>query len=420
MVKQKPMGLAGYRMLFYLLSPLLIFYTAWQALHARSWRYLLQRLGMAVPIQNNRPLWIHAASVGEVKGVLPLLEALQHNHPDVPLVLTTLTSSGGQMAKARLPDGAVHCFLPIDWPGAVNRFLSAVSPRCALIMETELWPTLYTATADRKITLLIINGRLSVKTLKAPPWLRNLYSSCMQSCRTILARSEQDRTGFIALGAQPEQVVVIGNIKFSSQRKADARPLPELQRRYVLAASTRDNEERPIVEAWLSQPRDDHLLVIAPRHPKRLNRILSQLRPLLSEIAVRSRGEAVTETTELYIADTFGELPALIAGAELVFMGGSLVNKGGQNLLEPAAFGKPVITGPHMENFSDETRLLLAHDGIVQITDKDELATTFTVLLADPQLRKKLGENASAVVTAHQDMVERYLSSIEEICNLQE
>lgn len=418
MVKQQPMGLAGYRMLFYLLSPLLIFYTAWQALHARSWRYLLQRLGIAIPLQNNRPLWIHAASVGEVKGVLPLIEALQHNHPDVPLLLSTSTPSGGQVAKARLPDGVVHCFLPIDWPGAVNRFLSAVSPRCALIMETELWPTLYTAVAGREIALLIINGRLSVKTLKAPPWLRNLYSSCMKNCRTILARSEQDRTGFITLGAQPDRVTVIGNIKFSSLRQANESPLPELQRRYVLAASTRDDEEQLIVEAWLSQQRDNHLLVIAPRHPKRLNKILSQLRPMLSEIAVRSRDEPITETTELYIADTFGELPALISGAELVFMGGSLVDKGGQNLLEPAAFGKPIITGPHMENFSDETRLLLAHEGVIQVRDKDDLAKIFTILLADPEQRNKLGENASAVVTTHQDMVERYLSSIEEICNL--
>ena len=418
MLNKKHTRLASYRLLLYLLSPLLMLLTAWQALHARSWRYLLQRLGMAHSHMDEEPIWIHAASVGEVKGVLPLLDALQQHHPSIPLLLSTSTSSSGEIAQQRLPTGIEHCYLPVDWPGAVNRFLGARSPRCALIMETELWPNLYAAIGNREITLLIINGRLSVKTLKTPHWLRVLYNGCMNNCHTILARSEQDRTGFIALGAQPDQVRVIGNIKFSSLPTANLSHLPELQRRYVLAASTRDNEERLIVEAWLSQPRDDHLLVIAPRHPKRLNTILAQLQPLLSSIAVRSRGEQVTGTTALYIADTFGELPALMAGAELVFMGGSLVEKGGQNLLEPAALGKPIITGPHMDNFLEETRLLLVHDGIVQVGDKHELAQQFTILLTDSGQRKQLGQNARAVITEHQDMVERYIDAIEECCSL--
>ena len=413
-------GLFGYRLLLYLLSPLLIALTIWQALPSRSWHYLWQRLGMAHSLRHDQPIWIHAASVGEVNAALPLITSLRNSHPDIPILLSTSTLTGGHVARSKLPADVEQCFLPVDWPGNVRRFLSRRAPRCALIMETELWPNLYAALYRNQIPLLIINGRLSAKTLKAPKWLRILYKGCLKRCHAILARSEQDRTGFIALGATPEHVSVVGNIKFSSTATETVSPLPELKRNYVLAASTRDEEEALIVKAWLSAERGEHLLVIAPRHPKRVHDILTQLDPLLSGIAVRSRGDEITAETKLYVADTFGELPALMSGAELVFMGGSLVDRGGQNLLEPAALGKPVITGAHMENFTDETRLLLEHEALLQVHDQDELGKVFTDLLKDPERRKTMGENAYAVITAHQEMAQKYLSRIEELCNLRQ
>ena len=347
-----------------------------------------------------------------------MVETLQQHHSDIPLIVTTATPTGGDVASKQLPAGVEHLFLPIDWPGAVTRFLKRTNPRCTLIMETELWPNLYASLDQDKIPLLIINGRLSAKTLKAPQWLRRLYSGCLKSCRTILARSEQDRTGFIALGAAPEQVSVIGNIKFSSTLiDSEIQPLA-LGRDYVLAASTRDEEEAMVVEAWQSEKRGENLLVVAPRHPARLNEILHQLRPVTSNIAVRSRGDNVTRETTVYIADTLGELATMMAGAKLVFMGGSLVEKGGHNLLEPAALGKPVITGPYMDNFADETRLLLEREAIIQVDDKEGLATAFTTLLADSEQQKKLGQEARNVINEHQDMAERYLTAIEESCGL--
>ncbi len=406
-----------YRLLLMLISPLLLLHLTWQALQHRSLRYLLQRTGWAYPHFNTPPLWLHAASVGEVNAALPLLQRIRREHPQLPLLLTCNTPTGGEHARRKLPPGITQAYLPVDWPLASRRLARRIRPHCLLVMETELWPHLFSAVHRTGCPIIIVNARLSSRTLQAPSWLRSLYRRCLQQCRAILARSQQDAEGFTMLGAREEQLSVIGNIKFAATMALDSAPF-SAGRDYVLAASTRDAEEALIMRAWQAGERNGRLLVIVPRHPQRLPAIEKQLAPLTSEIAVRSRGEAISETTEVYIADTFGELPAFIAGAELVIMGGSLVPKGGQNLLEAAARGKAIITGPHMDNFADETRLLKEGEALVQVDDWHALAASLDELLGDNERLQALGEAGAKLTAQFSNIDQLYLQALRQHCDL--
>jgi len=415
-VSTSPMShdLRRYNWLLRLLAAPIALYTLWQALRERETVYLWQRLGLYRKPLRRRVVWLHAASVGEVNAVLPLIKQLQQHQPEQPLLLTTTTPSGARAAHSKLPAGVEHAYFPIDWRYGVRRFLAAYRPRCALIMETELWPNLYCECAQREIPLLLINGRLSARTSKVRPWLRRLYSLCLQQVTAVLARSEQDRASFITLGAPRERCEVIGNIKFSSAPRTERITPTELGRPYVLAASTRNGEEALIMDAWRQANAGGYLLVIAPRHPKRREQILATLKDV--EVAVRSRGDALTAKTSVYLADTFGELPGLIAGAELVFIGGSLVNKGGQNILEAAALGRAPLFGPHMENFRTESQTLLDGGGAIQVANSSELASNIESLLADEPLRQQMGEKARLLVDERRDMAARYREAINRYC----
>lgn len=404
-----------YNWLLRLLALPLLLYTLWQALRAYDLRYLRQRLGFYPPADRRRVLWLHAASVGEVNAVLPLIRELQQRQPEQPLLLTTTTPSGARAACAKLPAGVQHAYLPIDWQGGIRRFLATYRPRCALMMETELWPNLYCECRAREIPLLIVNGRLSARTLRARPWLRRLYALCLRQVTAILARSEQDRASFMLLGAERDRCETIGNIKFSSAPRPERVTPATLGRRYLLAASTRDGEEQLILRAWRRAGARQHLLVLAPRHPQRRRKILAALKG--EQVAVRSRGDEISAATSVYLADTFGELPGLIAGADLVIMGGSLVAKGGQNILEAAALGKAPLFGPYMENFRTESAALLERGAALQVQNVDELAEAIQSLLADPERYAQMGERAREVVEQRRDMAARYGEAIRRYCD---
>lgn len=401
-----------YRAVLGALALPIVLITLWQAFKAGGARYFLQRCGYRYPACGAAPLWLHAASVGEVMAALPLIEALRLKYPRLPLVISTFTATGAQVARSQLPKDIEHVFLPIDWRGAVTRFVRHLRPRCALIMETELWPNLYAACNQQGIPLLIVNGRLSARTSRTRGGVRRLYAATLRRVDAVLARSAQDRAAFIRMGALPEHVRVIGNIKFAPA-SAHHHPAPApLARPYVLAASTHADEERRIATLWCDLDTAGRLLVIAPRHPRRRDEILKALSPLHMSIAVRSANAPVTDATRIYLADTLGELQNFMAHAELVFMGGSLVAVGGHNILEPARVGKPIVFGPHMHNFTYEAQIFLAARAAIQVHSDAELAQVLKRLLNAPQERRALGEHARQLMEQAQDIVPHYVQEI--------
>lgn len=413
-----------YTLLLRLLSPVLVLLTLWQATRRGGRRYLAERLGLHRTRLPAGAVWVHAASVGEVNTVAPLVAALHQAEPERPILLTTVTPTGAQAAARRLGADIRHAYLPLDWPGAVRRFLRRSRPACALIMETEIWPQLYVACARAGVPITLINGRLSPRTLRAGGWLRARYAEALGRVRAVLARSEEDAGRFISLGAAPTRVQAVGNLKFAA---AAAMPSQvdafDLGRPYDLAASTHEDEERQLVAQWLRHT--DTLLVIAPRHPERAPAILRQLAvlPALTApgaVAVRSRGETVGAQTRVYLADTFGELAGFIAGARLVVMGGSLVPVGGHNVLEVARQGKAPLFGPHMHNFTEEVRLLREAGAALQFDTAEALGAGLAPLLAQPDRLAELGQRAQAAVAGQQGVLEAYVQALAGACSTAE
>lgn len=412
-----------YRLLLALLAPVILLFNAWQALRASDMRLFCQRLGLCLRQRQDHPLWLHAASVGELIAAQALLIALREKFPGLAIVVTTTTVTGARLARTRLPAEIEHVYLPLDWPGAVKRFLRSVQPRAALIMETELWPNLFIATARQDIPLLIVNGRLSPRSMNAGPWIKQLFRISLQGVSAVLARSEEDAENYIALGATAERVQTVGNIKFASTHAENPVAAMDLGRPFVLAASTREeDEELQIASLWQQQnftEKFSRLLVIAPRHPNRCGAILKQLQGLQARIAVRSRGDAINADTQIYLADTLDELEAFMAGADMVFMGGSLVPRGGQNILEAARLGKPLLFGPHMENFSDEATLLLQANAALQVADSAQLGQGLQHWFDNPQVAQAYGQRAQAMMAQQDDILGRYLRAVSELCGLE-
>jgi 3-deoxy-D-manno-octulosonic-acid transferase len=407
-----PNSLFRYQLLLWAAAIPIVCYTLWQALRFREFRYLRQRLGFGYRTPAQPAIWLHAASVGEVLAAEPLIKALDKNYPDTTIVVTTVTPTGAEMVRQRFAGQIKHIYLPVDWRSAVQRFLKLVKPRLALIMETELWPNLYDTCARLNHPLLIINARVSSKTLNTHGWIRDLYHNTLSHVTGVLARSQPDADGFVNLGASLNIVRVIGNIKFSAAKPVtDIKPI-KLPRPLVLAASTHEDEEFQLASMWLAmQPRDE-LLVIAPRHPNRSSSIIKQLNSLSVKFAVRSRNDSIHKTTQVYLADTLGELTGFMASAELVVMGGSFVPVGGHNILEPAMLGKAMLFGPHMQNFAEETEGLLEQQAGIQVDDYQQLQHQIDELLQDKAKRQLLGERAEIFMQQNSGILDRYISEI--------
>jgi len=372
-----------YRLLVRLLSPALLAYTLWRSVKDGGVRYFCQRLGWygwgiarhdqertsrAVPHlsdsknKRSKHLWIHAASVGEVFTVLPLIKSIQAHDLNASLLVTTGTPTGAAVLQKQALNGVRHQYLPIDFPGACRRFLDQAGIERAWIVETEIWPWLYALCARRSIDITIVNGRLSEKTsAQSNGLLACSYRRALKYVR-VLARSADDMKNFIKLGAVPGNVQVAGNLKYTVKTTIEPQP-PPLERRYVLAASTHADEEFQLARCWNDVP-GDLLLVIVPRHPERGPVIRKQLAALGSPVSQRSLAELPGEKDRIYLADTLGELQAWYQGAEAAFVGGSLISRGGHNMLEPARFACPTIVGPHTQNFADIMSIMIESDAI--------------------------------------------------------
>lgn len=419
-------GAFTYRLLLRLLFPAVAAGTVAVALRDGGTRYLAQRLGRFGGVET-APLWMHCASVGETNAALKFIAAWGERRPEDAFVVTTNTATAARMLAVRTEESKLarvrHCYLPLDYPLFCRRFLDAVNPRCALIMETEIWLNLFCECRRRNVPLFIINARVSRRTLDGARRFKGYYRRSLAAVERVFARSGKDAEAFAALGAAQDKIEVVGNLKWAERWSAAEREaLPDLiGGPYLLAASTREGEEVQIAEAWRralsrSARTDGGLLVIAPRHPRRGRAIAKQLNDRGFHVQLRSRTQRLEKRTpgesRVYVADTIGELPALIRHADLVFTGGSLVPVGGHNVLEAAQLGTPQVVGPHTGNFRDEVAALKTADGLIEAADQDALEEVFRSALDAAPVNAERARNALALMQGHEDVAGAYAARV--------
>lgn len=408
--------MTAYRFLIIIFSPLILVHLLWKALQLKQSRFLYERLGFGISHISQHCVWLHCASVGEVNAALPLVYALREQQPEQQFLITTNTTTGAEIVARQQQTWLCHAYLPMDWVSSTQRFFKKTRPRALFIMETELWPNLVDCFHQHNVPVCIINGRLSKKTVEANAWVRSVYKLTLQCINHIYVRSEIDHALYLTLGASNDQLTTLGNMKFSSKKSAENNRQQLTKREYVVVASSHENEEQQICERWLKLNRNE-LLVIAPRHPNRSAHILTQLSSMCQRIAVRSRNDAITGQTQIYLLDTVGELTDWLSDAKVIIMAGSFTHRGGHNILEPAHYGKAILCGPHMESFVDETQILLSHHALLQVASMDELETQLAELLDNDEARSHLENNAVSAVAPFEHIIDDYASALQTYIN---
>ncbi len=383
-----------------------------------------ERLGHASHMRPKGPLvWLHAASVGESLSMLPLIDRLLADHPALSLLMTTGTVTSAQLMSERLPDRAFHQYVPVDRVAYVRRFLDHWHPDLALWAESEFWPNLVSETHRRGIPMVLVNGRISPRSFAGWQRARGLIADLLSEFALCLGQTEEDAARLRHLGAPG--AVSLGNIKFAVPAlPADPAAYDELVRAMGmrprwLAASTHDGEEDPIarVHAKLKREYPSLFTVIVPRHPDRGGVITAQLRALGLNVAQRSANETITDATDIYVADTLGELGLFYRLTEIAFLGKSLIPFGGQNPLEALRLGTAVLHGPHMTNFDKITQDMAAHGCAIEVAHEAALAAALNDLLADPVKRGQMAAAGIAYMEAEAGVVDRVAERIGRLLN---
>ena len=404
-----------YRTLLILLSPLIILHVLWKALQCRQWHYLTQRLGFGFDnIQHNQP-WFHCASVGEVKSLLPLLEELHRRLPTQTFFITSNTPTSKAIVQKFNKSWIQHAYCPVDWRNSMRIFLITTKPAQCNLIETELWPNMIELCNHNNIPVTIYNGRLSEKTTNSSRWMLKTYRHILKYVDATFTRSETDLARYTQLGSDSDHTFSIGDLKLaakplnSTNKQTDTQSITQTitERDYVLVVSTHKPEELKIAQACQGIMART-LFVIAPRHPERSSIIASELQVLGLNIAVHSKNEPVTEATHIYLLDTIGELDLWYTGSLAVIMGGSFANIGGHNIIEPLSYFKPVLYGPHMQNFIELSDIALSANAAVQLTDYDELANHINKWVADESSRHAFTGNAKQLMTQFENTVPTY------------
>lgn len=353
-------------------------------------------------------IWVHSASVGEVEAILSMVHALLDQGEAI--LFTSFTASGYKTIRRSFADRVEAGIIPVDFVWFCRRFFRLHPIKLCLLMETELWPELLYQAARNNLPIIQVNARLSRKSLDAPIFIRYLLRRTMEYISLHLTRNSTDRENLIQLGANPLNIKLIGNLKSRKEEPATAPKL--IGRDYLLLASSHEGEERMMLE---QRPLNaaKMLIVLAPRHPTRSKAIQQQLTKLGVNYAVRSQSQAISAQTEVYLADTLGELKTLMAPARIVVMGGSFDQTGGHNLIEPAALACTIITGPSDSNIRDDIELLGDGIGIIQVSNMAECWQKITDILDNPDQAITLGYQAQQAIGQTPDILAAYLAEIQ-------
>ncbi|EGO62933.1 3-deoxy-D-manno-octulosonic acid transferase [Acetonema longum] len=381
-------------------------------------------------LKNRRCIWVHAASVGEMVAASPIVKEIKRLMPDYPVLVSVLTASGYKMANNIIGGEAdVIIHFPADLPWIVNKVVSRIQPRAFVMVETELWPNFLAALRQHDIPVMMVNGRISDKSVRRYHYLGKVLSDMLSGIRLFSMQSNIDAKHIIQLGADPRRVVVGGNTKFdqtyteitTAQKQEICRMLRlRPDQPVIVAGSTHKREEEMLLAAFLQARQDcpGLQMVLAPREISRAEEIRLLVQQQNWVVAKRT---ALTEEPDdrpdpdIIILDTIGELGKVYSIGEIIFVGGSLISHGGHNILEPAAHGKPVLVGPHMFNFKEIYALLTGRDCCLTVHNQQELTDTIGRLLADRELRRRMGENSLTVVNENRGAARRNARHLQEM-----
>jgi 3-deoxy-D-manno-octulosonic-acid transferase len=384
--------------------------------YRRHWR---ERFGLDAP-QSREVIWVHAVSVGEVRAAEPLVRALQARHRGQALLLTVTTPTGRRTVRQLFGDQVSCRYLPYDLPGAVRRFLAALQPAMLVVMEVELWPNLYARLAARGVPLYLVNARLSEKSWRAYRRLGGLMGETLRSVRHIAAQSATDRTRFVQLGAHPDRVSVTGNLKFDIRLPDDFHARSQQLRARLadrqpvwIAASTHEGEEAAVLEAHAELLRQypQAVLILAPRHPERAVAVGRQCRG--KGFTCRFSSKQESDGASVIIVDELGLLVYCYPLADIAFVGGSLVEKGGHNPIEAVVAGAPVVSGPNVDNFADIYAQLLQAGAAFIIRSATELSARAQQWVGDAQARGRAVSAGQEVTGKNRGAVDRVLAVID-------
>ena len=417
---------------------ILIPYFLYQALaHGKYLSGLRQRLGSVPEVQaSGKPvIWLHSVSVGETQAARPLIDSLRQTYPDHVLVVSTITQTGQNLAQQSLADQASAVFyFPFDWKWTVRRTLAQVKPSLVLLMETELWPNFLRECSSQSIPVALVNGRISRQSFRRYGLITPFMKRILDNLNIAIMQTDKDAERIHTLGVPYERLFVSGNLKFDSKESPSAsKSIDELNQRFalssdtplILAASTHEPEEKILLESFELVRRAERVrLMLAPRHPQRFDEVAALIQSKGLSWTRRSHvPDAADSNVDVILLDSIGELPSLYRFASVCFVGGSIVDKGGHNVLEPASVGICVVTGAYTHNFDEIVNLLLAKNGLEQLPPLEldaaaaELSRRLIELLQDETKRQKMGKNAMAVVEANRGSTLKTIGLLKTLIN---
>lgn len=409
----------NYRLLTLFISPLIPLWLIWRSLSGKEDRERLrERFGKtSVPRPTGTLLWLHAASVGEANSVLLLIQKIRERFPHIKVLITTGTVTAARLMQIRLPKHVIHQYAPVDTPQATRRFMRHWRPDIAFWIESEFWPNMVMTAHAHACFMGVINARMSQRSLQRWQKHPQIIETMLDCFNIIVAQTEEDAIRLRTLGAR--DVTCVGNLKFDAALlPCDEAELVKLKtaiglRPVWLAASTHPGEEMMVAQAhgMLVEKRPHLLTIIVPRHPERGSEIVSKLKKY-GHIMQRAKREPISAGTDIYIADTMGELGLFYRLSEIVFMGGSLVNHGGQNPLEAARLSCAIVSGPHTHNFSDIYSAMEKAGGCLRVTDGHDLGMQVGQLFSDSKSLEKLQNAGQKWVESQGGAAERLLDML--------
>ena len=412
-----------YSFLLYLVLPFLFIRLWWKSRRLPAYRErMTERLGF-YPFKLEKCIWVHAVSMGETIAAAPLIKKIVSRYPAIPVLVTTMTPTGARQVKTSFGDTVNHAYIPYDFPDAVARFLKTMNPIICIIMETELWPNSVAACRKKQIPVCLVNARLSEKSAQGYERIAPLTRELLKNISVIAAHGEKDAARFIALGATSDQVLVTGSLKFDLTLPEDLMMKSAALReelgndRFVwIAASTHEGEEDIILAAHkkIREKNPNALLILVPRHPERFDAI-AKLCEQSFVTCRRSLKQVCAPEAAVYLGDTMGELMLMYGAADVAFVGGSFVPKGGHNMLEPGALGKPILSGPHLFNFKEISELFVFAHAMTIVHDAASLAEQIEQLIHDASERTQMGKRAKEVVEANRGALVKQLDVIDKV-----